>query len=134
MTLTLRIWSPRTMWWSHLPTGLSVALVKDVTVALAAAPVSSSVSFTSLVVNQSLSASVRRANWGLAVGVEEWTEGVMAHCISGDSAAHRHLLSALYAPGVLPCTEDREGSRCTAALLRRGEAETQGWQFRAFAA
>lgn len=100
MKLTLRFWSPRTMWWSHLPTGLSVAFVKDVTVALAAAPVSTSISFTSLVVNRSLGASVRRANWGLAVGVEEWAEGAMAHCISGDGVAHRHLLSALYAPGL----------------------------------
>lgn len=56
------------MWWSHLPVELLVTFVKDVTVALAAAVIAASVFITAFVVNQSLVASVRQANWGLAWG------------------------------------------------------------------
>lgn len=45
-----------------------MTFVKDVTVAFAAAVIAASVFITAFVVNQSPVASVRQANWGLAVG------------------------------------------------------------------
>lgn len=94
--------------WSHLSTGLSVAFVKDVTVALAAAPVLTPVSIPRTVVNH---------RWVLGLGeptgdlLLEWGTGQRERLlsrISGGSVAFRNLLNAYFVPGGLLCTGDGE--------------------------
>lgn len=63
------------MLWSHLP----VALVEDVTVALAAAPVSSSVSVTGLVVNHPRVLQLGEPTGDLLLGWEKWAERDIIH-------------------------------------------------------
>ena len=63
------------MLWSHLP----VAFVKDVTVALAAAPVPSSVSVTSLVVNRPRVLQLGEQTGDLLLGWEKRAERDITH-------------------------------------------------------
>lgn len=82
-----------------------MTFVKDVTVALTAAPVSSSVSITSLVVNHPWVLQLDKPTGDLLLGREKWADREIT-CSSGDSVAHRNLLNACCAPGVLLCTGD----------------------------
>lgn len=68
--------------------------VKDITVALAAAPVTSSVSVTSLVVNRPWVLQLNESTGDLLFGWEKWAEQEIT-CISGDSVAHRTLVECL---------------------------------------
>lgn len=90
------------MWWSHLP----VAFVKDITVALAAAPVSSSVSTIGLVVNRPRVLQLGKPTGDLLLGREKWAE--FTHLHLWEQWSPQELVECLCSPGVLFCTGDGE--------------------------
>lgn len=109
--------TPRMVSKDHVVVTPASEFVKDLTVALAAAPVSSSVSVTSLVVNRPWVLQLSEPTADLLLGLEKWAAREIT-CISGDSVAHRTLVECLSCTRCLALHWGWRGMKCTPALLR----------------
>lgn len=108
------------MWWSHLP----VAFVRDITVALTAAPVSSSgVSISSLVVNRRRVLQLGEPTGDSLLVWEEWAEREIAHLRLWGQCSPQELVECLLCTRCLVMHWGQSGVKCSLALLRREETE-----------